>query len=45
VLDDLCRILPHIDRAQLSPYVYEANNDYMMALQLCKSAVISGKLS
>lgn len=45
VLDDLCRILPHIDRAELSPYVHEANNDYMTALQLCKAAVISGKLS
>lgn len=45
VLDDLCRILPHIDRTQLSPYVYEANNDYMTALKLCKAAVIKGKLS
>ncbi|KAG2237959.1 hypothetical protein INT48_002520 [Thamnidium elegans] len=45
VLDDLCHILPHINRAQLVPYVYEANNDYMTALQLCKAAVIKGKLS
>ncbi|KAL7313881.1 hypothetical protein PS15m_007562 [Mucor circinelloides] len=45
VLDDLCRILPHIERSQLLPYVQEANCDYMKALQLCKSAVISGKLS
>ncbi|KAI9360504.1 hypothetical protein BD770DRAFT_384255 [Pilaira anomala] len=45
VLDDLCHILPHIDRTQLSSYVYEANNDYMTALKLCKAAVIKGKLS
>ncbi|GAN09266.1 hypothetical protein MAM1_0255c08791 [Mucor ambiguus] len=45
VLDDLCRILPHLERSQLLPYVQEANCDYMKALQLCKSAVISGKLT
>lgn len=45
MLDDLCRILPHIERSQLAPYVHESNNDYIVALQLCKAAVISGKLS
>ncbi|KAI8983891.1 hypothetical protein BDB01DRAFT_835498 [Pilobolus umbonatus] len=45
VLDDLCKILPHIDRSELAPYVDEANHDYMTALQLCKAAVIAGKLA
>ncbi|KAI8644591.1 hypothetical protein BD408DRAFT_412947 [Parasitella parasitica] len=45
VLDDLCRVLPHIERSRLLPYVQEAHCDYMKALQLCKSALISGKLS
>ncbi|KAI8884868.1 hypothetical protein K501DRAFT_247198 [Backusella circina FSU 941] len=45
VLDELCRILPHINRQLLSPYVLEANGDYMAALQLCRAAVMSGKLS
>ncbi|KAI8363913.1 hypothetical protein BD560DRAFT_491427 [Blakeslea trispora] len=45
VLNDLHRILSHIDRAQLIPYVEQANYDYMTALHLCKAAVISGELS
>ncbi|RCI04418.1 hypothetical protein CU098_010761 [Rhizopus stolonifer] len=45
VLTELHHILPHLDRAQLVPYVEEANYDYLTALQLCKAAVLSGKLS
>ncbi|OBZ82570.1 hypothetical protein A0J61_09379 [Choanephora cucurbitarum] len=45
VLSDLHRILPHVDRAQLIPYVEQANYDYMTALHLCKAAVVAGELS
>lgn len=43
-LDDLCSVLPHVERSTLQMYLDRADGDYMKALDLCKVAVVSGEL-
>jgi hypothetical protein len=43
-LDDLCSVLPHVERSTLQTYLDKADGNYMQALELCKLAVKNGEL-
>ncbi|RUS33361.1 hypothetical protein BC938DRAFT_472010 [Jimgerdemannia flammicorona] len=43
-LNDLCAVLPHVDRETLKSYLDRANGDYVAAIGLCMTAVKAGKL-
>lgn len=43
-LDDLCSVMPHVERSTLQTYLDRADGNYMQALELCKLAVKNGEL-